>query len=165
MELGDFTTENSFFERDYANKYYEKGYKSMFFNEITCLHIGKLTNETNEDKKNAYALNNVKQGLNRDMKNVNETNDEKVTVEELTNKKVPEHPRIAFHCTQLCERGDAVALYDYAYYNRELLNNESVIFYKDNKINKESVIVKCKREFICLSYNTIEDLGRVSNSI
>ena len=158
MELGDFTTENSFFERDYANKFYEKGYKSMFFNEISCLHIGKLTSETNEDKKNAYALNNVKQGLNRDMKDVNESNQTKGELENVTNKKAPKHPRIAFHCTQLCERGDAVALYDYAYYNRELLNNESVIFYKDNKINKESVILKCKREFICVSYNTIEDL-------
>ena len=37
MELGDFNTENSFFERDYADKYYEKGYRSMFFNEINCI--------------------------------------------------------------------------------------------------------------------------------
>ena len=42
--------------------------------------------------------------------------------------------RIAFHCTQLCERGDAVALYDYAYYNRMLLANDSVVFYKQNKL-------------------------------
>ena len=35
--------------------------------------------------------------------------------------------KIAFHSNQLGIRGTEIALYDYAYYNRELLNNESVI--------------------------------------
>ena len=150
MELGDFNTENSFFERDYADKYYERGYRSMFFNEINCIHIGKLTSETNDDKKNAYALNDVNQGLEG-----NTISKAKIETSKKTNRI---NKRIAFHCTQLCERGDAVALHDYAYYNREILNNESVIFYKVNKINKECVITKFKREFICVTYETNQQL-------
>lgn len=56
LSLGNFDTPNSFFERDYADNYYAAGYKSVYFNEINSLHIGKLTH----DKKtaNAYTLNN-----------------------------------------------------------------------------------------------------------
>ena len=28
-----------------VNEYYDKGYKSVFWDSITCLHTGKLTNE------------------------------------------------------------------------------------------------------------------------
>ena len=61
LELGNYDSSNTFFERDYANKYNDMGYKSMFFNMITCLHIGKCTWESNTDKMNAYALNNTMQ--------------------------------------------------------------------------------------------------------
>jgi hypothetical protein len=61
LKLGDFHSDNTFFEKDYADKYYNNGYKSAFFNEITCIHIGKLTLDTNYNNKNAYELNNMKQ--------------------------------------------------------------------------------------------------------
>ena len=61
LKLGDFNSENTFFEKDYADKYYNNGYKSAFFNEITCIHIGKLTLESNNNNKNAYELNNMTQ--------------------------------------------------------------------------------------------------------
>jgi hypothetical protein len=61
LELGKFDSVNQFFERDYANKYSEKGFKSAFFNEITCIHMGRLTNERNTNVKNAYQLNNIEQ--------------------------------------------------------------------------------------------------------
>ena len=35
--------------------------------------------------------------------------------------------KIAFHSNQLGLRGTEIALFDYAYYNRELLGNESII--------------------------------------
>ena len=35
--------------------------------------------------------------------------------------------KIAFHSNQLCLRGTEIALYDYAKYSEELLNNESII--------------------------------------
>jgi len=61
LQLGNFDSDNTFFEREYANKYFEKGYKSAFFNEITSIHMGKLTNEKSTDVKNAYQLNNIEQ--------------------------------------------------------------------------------------------------------
>ena len=67
LELGNFDSNNTFFERDYADKYHAMNYKSMYFNEITCLHIGKCTWETNG--KNAYTLNNEQQFTNKN-KNV-----------------------------------------------------------------------------------------------
>lgn len=60
--LGNYNSINQFFERDYANKYATAGYRSAFFNEITCLHTGRLTREIhNPANKNAYQLNNEEQ--------------------------------------------------------------------------------------------------------
>lgn len=59
LELGNYDSPNTFFERDYANKYGAKGYQTIFFDSIYSLHIGKQHWET--DGKNAYALNNIGQ--------------------------------------------------------------------------------------------------------
>jgi GR25 family glycosyltransferase involved in LPS biosynthesis/tetratricopeptide (TPR) repeat protein len=59
LGLGDYSTPNTFFEGDYAQRYSEKGYKSAFFDTISCLHIGKLTSD--KGGINAYTLNNVSQ--------------------------------------------------------------------------------------------------------
>ncbi len=61
LKLGNFDSANNFFERDYADKYYEAGYKSCFFTQMTCTHIGKLTYESASNKPNAYSLNNLAQ--------------------------------------------------------------------------------------------------------
>jgi hypothetical protein len=61
LELGNYDSENTFFERDYADKWHCAGYQSAYFNEITCLHIGRLTNERNSNINNAYSLNNEQQ--------------------------------------------------------------------------------------------------------
>jgi hypothetical protein len=61
LTLGNFDSPNTFFERDYADNYFNLGYTSAYFNEVNCIHIGKLTSETQEDKKNAYQLNNEEQ--------------------------------------------------------------------------------------------------------
>ena len=45
LELGNYDSSNQFFERDYADKWNENGYKSAFFNTITNQHIGRLTSE------------------------------------------------------------------------------------------------------------------------
>jgi GR25 family glycosyltransferase involved in LPS biosynthesis/tetratricopeptide (TPR) repeat protein len=63
--LGDFNTPNSFFELDYANKFADAGYKTAYFDEITCIHIGKLAGKRGcLIDKNSYELNGVDQGLN-----------------------------------------------------------------------------------------------------
>jgi GR25 family glycosyltransferase involved in LPS biosynthesis len=61
IELGNFDSNNKFFEMDYARKYVAAGYKSAFFNKITNKHTGRLTTERNTDKPNSYALNNEQQ--------------------------------------------------------------------------------------------------------
>lgn len=59
LELGNYDSVHTFFEYEYAKKYDVKGYRSAFWNEITCLHIGKLS--TSSNGINAYVLNNVQQ--------------------------------------------------------------------------------------------------------
>jgi len=62
LSLGNYNTENQFFELDYANKWYNAGYRSSFFNMICCRHIGRLTSErSDKTKPNSYELNNVSQ--------------------------------------------------------------------------------------------------------
>jgi len=59
LELGDYTSPNVFFERDYANKYFAAGYKTVFFPMIYSNHIGKQHWE--KEGQNAYALNTINQ--------------------------------------------------------------------------------------------------------
>lgn len=59
LELGNYDSPNTFFERDYANKYAAAGYKTMFFDSIYSFHIGKQHWE--KEGMNAYALNAVGQ--------------------------------------------------------------------------------------------------------
>ncbi len=61
LSLGNFDTSENFFERAYADRYTSKNYHSMYFNNINCIHTGKLTSESNSDKPNAYALNGTEQ--------------------------------------------------------------------------------------------------------
>ena len=60
LKLGNYDTNVTFFEREYANKYDKEGYSSAFYNEICTIHIGKLTNEK-KNSKSAYYLNNIEQ--------------------------------------------------------------------------------------------------------
>lgn len=59
LDLGNYDSPNTFFERDYAERYVSKGYKSAFFDAITCFHTGKLTSD--KSGINAYNLNSEKQ--------------------------------------------------------------------------------------------------------
>jgi GR25 family glycosyltransferase involved in LPS biosynthesis/glycosyltransferase involved in cell wall biosynthesis len=59
LKLGDYTTSNTFFERDYADKWFAAGYRSGFFNDVVSKHIGKLTSD--KSGANAYTLNGVGQ--------------------------------------------------------------------------------------------------------
>ena len=62
LELGNYDSENQFFEMDYAKKWTANGCKSAFFDRITHRHIGKLTSEQNsETVQNAYSLNEESQ--------------------------------------------------------------------------------------------------------
>lgn len=66
LELGNYDSENQFFEMDYAKRWNEKGYKSAFFNKITSRHTGRLTSDRNtKTVANAYDLNNEEQFVNK----------------------------------------------------------------------------------------------------
>ena len=61
--------------------------------------------------------------------------------------------KIAFHDNCLCERGTTVSLYDYAYYNKHYLGNESIIMYIGNDVrNVPDVLSKFKKEFTLRPY-------------
>ena len=85
LSLGDYTSANTFFEGDYANKYSNKGYTSAFFDTIVSLHIGKLTSDKNG--VNAYTLNNTSQfkevTQNTYVVNLERRQDRKKAIEEL----------------------------------------------------------------------------------
>ena len=71
LKLGNYDSENQFFEMDYAKRWSEKGYKSAFFNKITCRHIGRLTSDRNtKNVKNAYDLNNEEQFVSKSKEQV-----------------------------------------------------------------------------------------------
>jgi SAM-dependent methyltransferase len=74
IELGNYNSANTFFERDYAEKYNAAGYKTVFYDFIYSLHIGKQHWE--KDGQNAYSLNQVAQ--------MTGTNDESETTVEVT---------------------------------------------------------------------------------
>lgn len=56
--------------------------------------------------------------------------------------------KIAFYDNSLSERGTSIAVFDYAYYNKHLLHNESIIIYDNTRTdNHPEVIDKFKKEF------------------
>lgn len=60
--VGSFNENANFFEREFADRYFEKKYMSTFLPGISCLHIGRLTSERfDKTKLNAYDLNNESQ--------------------------------------------------------------------------------------------------------
>ena len=65
---------------------------------------------------------------------------------------------IGFFSNQLCDRGTAVALFDYAYYNQKLLNNKSFIFYPKNSNNNNDVIKKFNDNFSTTAINNFEEI-------
>ncbi len=71
--IGDYNTNASFFEMEYGNRYIEK-YKTIFMDNISCLHIGRCTFERNSGKLNAYDLNNEKQFGGENNNNNNNNN-------------------------------------------------------------------------------------------
>jgi hypothetical protein len=70
--------------------------------------------------------------------------------------------KIAFHDNQLCERGTTISLYDYAYYNRTILGNESIILYDGkDKRNVDKVIDKFKKEFKLFPYTNWNEVDKI----
>ncbi len=62
-EIGLFTNDKTkHFEMEYAYRYVGKGYKTVYFDNIYCLHTGRKTWERGDlTKENAYSLNDQEQ--------------------------------------------------------------------------------------------------------
>lgn len=73
--------------------------------------------------------------------------------------------KIAFYANNLSERGTAVALFDYAKHNRDLLGNESLIVYdKEFPGNHPSVIEKFNAEFELIGCRNFSEADSHSQS-
>ena len=66
--------------------------------------------------------------------------------------------KIAFHSNQLGVRGTEIALYDYAFYNREILGNESIIISDRN--NDLAAYDKFNNEFDVLLYDNFNEVSQ-----
>lgn len=70
--------------------------------------------------------------------------------------------KIAFHDNSLSLRGTTVALYDYAYWTREIIGNESIILYNKNHIaNNDDVYNKFKTQFNVYGYDNISEMNSI----
>ena len=70
--------------------------------------------------------------------------------------------KIAFHSNQLGVRGTEISLYDYAFYNREILGNKSIIVSDRNA--DMSAYEKFNREFEVILYDRFEEVIPILHS-
>lgn len=79
--------------------------------------------------------------------------------------------KVLFHTVTLNFRGTAVAVYDYAKYNQEILGNESIICYDANipsekDVSTEQEVVDfIKKEFKVVSYTDEAELQKLCDSV
>jgi hypothetical protein len=77
--------------------------------------------------------------------------------------------KILFNCATLNYRGTTVATTDYAKYNQEILNNESIICYNSaisyqkDMGSEDSVIKTLEQQFKVLPYTSLEELEQIIN--
>jgi len=69
--------------------------------------------------------------------------------------------KIAFHANQISICGSEVAMFDYAYYNKKLLGNESIIVAKNSAIDDIEVIEKFKQHFKVIRYDNFSDVEKL----
>lgn len=70
--------------------------------------------------------------------------------------------KILFHENQLSYRGTSNAVYNYALFNEEYLNNESIIIHnKNNKNNFLPAIEKFKKRFEVFSYSNVNEIESI----
>lgn len=69
--------------------------------------------------------------------------------------------KIGFHTNGLSLRGTEIALYDYAHHNQQLLNNESIIFYRRSGPIIQTVLNKFSKQFKLYPYEGQSELNRL----
>jgi len=86
-ELGKYNEKAKHFEMEYAHIYYAKGYRTIFLDNVSCLHIGRRTYERQTDMINAYDLNEEKQ-FGEDIKKVKDENVFSKSIKQETKEQV-----------------------------------------------------------------------------
>ncbi len=71
--------------------------------------------------------------------------------------------KILFHSNQLSLRGTEVALYDYAHYNEEILDNKSIIAVKRTSAHHPKAVEKFHKRFQVIYYDTLAELQKFAN--
>lgn len=70
--------------------------------------------------------------------------------------------KILFHENQLSYRGTTTSLFDYAWYNQEILGNQSIILYQKNNLNNfQPAIDRFSKKFEVYSYTDINQIDNV----
>lgn len=70
--------------------------------------------------------------------------------------------KIAFWDNCLCERGTTVSLFNYAYYNKHILNNESIIMYNTTRMeNNDVVISNFKKHFTVIGVDNFQKVDPI----
>jgi len=79
--------------------------------------------------------------------------------------------KVLFHTLTLNFRGTAVAVYDYAKYNQEILGNESIICYNDSILKEKDVSTEkdvvdfISKTFKVVSYKNDEELQKICDGV
>jgi hypothetical protein len=71
--------------------------------------------------------------------------------------------RVGFHTNNLSFRGAEIAVYDYAFHNQTLLQNESLIFYKSKLPSEPTVVNKFQQHFKIFAYQDNAELERLAS--
>lgn len=70
--------------------------------------------------------------------------------------------KIAFHCNHLSLAGTEIAVYDYAHYNEEILENESIIIAKINpEADNPNIIKKFESRFNVIRYTDFSNVEKI----
>lgn len=146
FNIGEYEENGKFFEKIYAEKYTKAGYISVFFDDFTSWHIGKLTWQSGE---NAYSLNEVSQFTGSDMSKY----------EIITDDNYVFFPNKDSYEGDLCYRGfmpikmlleiannqeSCVAFNTYGYFKHKISHQDNFVELKNIYNNPDGLYVKRK---------------------
>ena len=143
-KIGNFY-DKGFFEKEYADRYVKENYISVFFNDITSRHIGKLTNDKSDNTFNAYELNNIDQGKGQKSSLINVRENLMKTIEDLENdrkyklsKKMTKPPNTQ---TQLVNNYKKIVIDNELIHNDYELTNELKYLFRHNNFNYSKKVI------------------------
>jgi GR25 family glycosyltransferase involved in LPS biosynthesis len=131
--LGNFSSSNNFFEMDYAYKYTKAGYRTAFYNSITCQHIGKLCNTTG---LNAYDLNCTAQ-----FNNINSNTIKNLYVKVINLKRRPD--KLKEISKKLKSLEISFDIFEAIDGSNILLTKEQELMFRNNDFNNKRGVIGC----------------------